>query len=190
MSTELFEVELKFPLPSGPREVSAKLMQLGATPSEPVLQSDHYFNHPVRDFASTDEALRIRSVGDQNRLTWKGPKTESRTKTRREIELPLGDGSQTARQLAEVLQILDFRSVTVVEKTRTPHHLCWNGRDFEIVLDRVEELGWFLEVELIADEGDLNAAQNAVLQLAEELGLSEPEPRSYLEILLQQRGLA
>lgn len=187
MSAGSFEVEVKFRLEAGPDSVRETLKQLGATASEPIVQADHYFNHPVRDFAETDEAFRIRSVGDQNWVTWKGPKVDSKTKTRREIELPLGDGTQTAEQLSEVLQILDFRSVTVVRKTRTPHELRWNDREFEIALDEVNGLGWFLEVELIAEEGELESAQQAVLALAAEFGLSETERRSYLGMLLQKR---
>ena len=188
--SETFEVEVKFFLSDRVAMVLAKLQQLGAISGADAVQADHYFNHPVRDFAQTDEALRIRSVGDQNWVTWKGPKIGSRTKTRREIELPLGDGTQTAEQLSEVLQILGFRSVTVVRKTRKLHELTRNGRRFEIALDEVDELGTFLEVELIADEADLKSAQDAVLELARELGLSQTEPRSYLGMLLQKRGEA
>ena len=75
-------------------------------------------------------------------------------------------------------------------KTRTPHELRWNDREFEIALDEVDELGWFLEVELIAEEGDLESAQQAVLALATEFGLRETERRSYLGMLLQKRGEA
>ena len=89
-----------------------------------------------------------------------------------------------------MLQILGFRSVTVVRKTRKQHELTRNGRRFEIALDEVDELGTFLEVELIADEADLKSAQDAVLELARELGLSQTEPRSYLGMLLQKRGEA
>ena len=44
---------------------------------------------PCRDFAQTDEALRIRTVGDTSFVTYKGPKLDATTKTRRELELPL-----------------------------------------------------------------------------------------------------
>lgn len=190
MAASSYEVEVKFPMSDGSASVLSKLQHLGATVGEEIVQADHYFNHPVRDFARTDEALRIRSVGNQNWVTWKGPKTDSRTKTRREIELPLGDGTQTAEQLSEVLQILGFRSVTIVRKTRALHELIRNGHRFEIAIDEVDELGSFLEVELIADEANLNAAQDAVLELAGELGLNQTEPRSYLGMLLQKRGEA
>lgn len=188
MSTGSYEVEVKFSLSEGPAEVLSKLQKLGATPCEEIAQADHYFNHPVRDFATTDEAFRIRSVGSRNWVTYKGPKFDARTKTRREIELPLGDGTETAEQLAEVLEILGFRPVTVVRKTRRPHEVTRNGRQFEIALDEVDELGWFLEVESIADKANLKSAEDAVLELAADLGLSQTEPRSYLGMLLQKRG--
>ena len=72
--TQQFEVEQKFPLSGGVDEFVGRLRELGAREHAEIQQSDRYFNHPVRDFAVTDEALRIRSVGDQNWLTWKGPK--------------------------------------------------------------------------------------------------------------------
>ena len=113
-----YEVEQKFRLDAPAEFIAARLLEFGATAIGEVRQADHYFNHPVRDFATTDEALRIRSVGDQNWLTWKGPKIDQNTKTRREIESSLGDGSKTAEEICEVLTILGFHSVAVVRKVR------------------------------------------------------------------------
>ena len=78
------EVEQKFRAAHSP-ELLARLQRLGATIEEPIEQIDQYFAHPVRDFAQTDEALRIRRVGDLNFVTYKGPKLDSTTKTRREL---------------------------------------------------------------------------------------------------------
>ena len=55
-------------------------------PGEPAEQVDTYFSHPARDFAATDEALRIRSIDQENFVTYKGPKLDATTKTRREID--------------------------------------------------------------------------------------------------------
>ncbi|HEX3448810.1 MAG TPA: CYTH domain-containing protein, partial [Isosphaeraceae bacterium] len=69
---------------------------------------------------------------------------------------------------------------------RTPYHLTRDGRRIEVVLDRAEGLGDFVEIEtLAATETDLPAAQAAVLALASELGLTEVEPRSYLRMWLE-----
>jgi adenylate cyclase class 2 len=182
----MYEVELKFPLAdAGP--VVQRLAALGARTSPVLEQADLYFNHPARDFAESDEALRIRSVGDQNLMTYKGPVVDSQTKTRREIEVPVGD-RQARDKFAEVLTLLGFRQVREVRKTRQPYHVAWHGREFEIALDQVAELGSFIEVETLASESDRPAAVEAILALAGDLGLSGHERKSYLCLLLEKTG--
>ena len=182
-----YEVEQKFRLGEQAASIVARLIEFGATEIGEVRQADHYFNHPVRDFATTDEALRIRSVGDRNWLTWKGPKIGQKTKTRREIEPALGDGSKTADEIAEVLTILGFRSVAVVRKVRKQFEIEWDGRCFELAFDRVDEVGEFLEVELLAEKSDLDAAQQALKSLCDAIGLEDSavERKSYLRMLLE-----
>lgn len=184
--SDRFEVELKFPLGDQRESVALRLTQRGATCGATVPQADRYFNHPVRDFAHTDEAFRIRSIGDVNVLTYKGPKIDTRTKTRREIELPLGPTTQTAEQLAEVLIILGFRSVATVHKQRQSWHLTDGEWHFEVALDDVVDVGSFCEIELVATTAQLADAQAAVLTLARHLGLQEPERKSYLRLLLER----
>jgi len=184
--SDRFEVELKFPLGEQRESVARRLTQRGAICGATVPQADHYFNHPVRDFAQTDEAFRIRSIGADNVLTYKGPKIDTRTKTRREIELPLGPTAQTAEQLAEVLTILGFRSVAIVRKQRQSWHLTDGHWHFEIALDDVVDVGLFCEIELLATTAQLADAQAAVLTLAQHLGLQEPERKSYLRLLLER----
>ena len=90
------EVEQKFRATHS-AELLARLERMGAVFAEPVVQVDLYFAHPARDFAQTDEALRIRRVGERNFVTYKGPKLDAMTKTRRELELPLADGALGGR---------------------------------------------------------------------------------------------
>ena len=104
------EVEQKFAVDDH-REIQRRLEQLGAHEAGGVEQVDRYFNHPARDFAQTDEALRLRRVGEANFVTYKGPKLDAATKTRREIELPLGDGANHAAEFVELLAaVWDFAS--------------------------------------------------------------------------------
>jgi len=72
-----------------------------------------------------------------------------------------------------------------VAKTRTPGMLDWQGRHIEIALDEVARIGTFLEIELVTDEQDAEAARVAIQSLAVELGLTRSERRSYLEMLLE-----
>lgn len=178
-----YEVEQKFPV-GDLSAVASRLGELGARFGPAVEQVDRYFAHPARDFATTDEALRIRQVDQRCWVTYKGPKIDTTTKTRQEIELPLGAGPDVASQWSRLLESLGFKPVLDVHKRRRPGQLHWEDATVEIALDQVEPLGSFVELELLADEGQIEAAKAKILSLAERLGLAGAERRSYLELLL------
>jgi adenylate cyclase class 2 len=181
----MLEVEIKFRVESI-SALTGGLASLGARAGEQVTQVDQYFAHPSRDFGQTDEALRVRRIGERNLVTYKGPKIDAATKTRREIELPLEHGETAAKHFGELLVALGFRPVATVRKERTTHALAWQSRPIEIAIDRVDDLGTFVEIETAAREAELEAARDAVLSLAHELGLEAGERRSYLEMLLER----
>jgi adenylate cyclase class 2 len=182
----MYEVELKFPLPD-PVPVVRKLLHWGARQEAAVDQCDVYYRHPVRDFEQTDEALRVRSVGTEHRVTYKGPVVDSRTKTRREIEVPFGAPDAGAR-FGEILVALGFQPVRAVRKRRTTYHLDRDGRALEIAVDNVAGLGDFLEIEALAEESEKDGARDAILAVAAELGLANAERKSYLALLLARDG--
>jgi adenylate cyclase class 2 len=178
-----YEVELKFPV-ADLGAIEARLVELGTRFDEAVTQVDRYFAHPARDFARTDEALRIRQVGNACYVTYKGPKVDAATKTRREIELPLGTGPETVLKWTVLLQALGFTAAAEVRKRRRPGHLVWRETDVEIALDEVDRVGTFVELETASDDDRVDSARALVLGLAKQLGLSGSERRSYLELLL------
>jgi adenylate cyclase class 2 len=183
-----FEVEQKYrTVDHG--AVARRLADLGATAVAPLEQEDVYLSHPCRDFAATNEAFRLRRVGDHNAMTYKGPKRAGPTKTREEIEISFPDGPESLARMRRLYENLGFRPVAVVRKVRTSYHLTCEGRAVEVALDEAEGLGSFVEVETIArDEADLPGAQRVVVELAGTLGLTQIEPRSYLRMLLEAAG--
>jgi adenylate cyclase class 2 len=181
-----YEVEQKFPV-DDLADVQSRLTELGAAISSPQEEWDLYFVHPVRNFARTDEALRIRRKKDFYAITYKGPKIDQTTKTRREIELPLGDTAEVALQWVELLKALGFSPLAEVRKSRRKAWVKWDNRQVEVSLDRVEQLGAFVELELVVEPAELEAAKAVVASLAERLGLRNSERRSYLELLLAVR---
>ena len=165
-------------------EIRARLVALGARLAEPIDQADTYFAHPARDFAQTDEALRLRRVGLQNCITYKGPKLDQETKTRRELELPVPPGVEAFERHTELLVALGFRAVATVHKRREAAQLPWNGIVVEAALDAVAQVGQFVELEVSSDEQNLQEAQACIASLAKHLDLRDSERRSYLELLL------
>lgn len=177
------EVEQKFPV-NDLAAVESRLKALGAELSDPKREVDLYYAHPARDFAATDEALRIRRRGGAGFITYKGPKIDATTKTRREIDLPLPEGPEGCGPWAALLEALGFRPVAEVGKDRRKALVTWEGRRVEVSLDRVDQVGAFVELELVTDAAEVAAAKARIASLAERLGLSGSERRSYLELLL------
>jgi pantoate--beta-alanine ligase len=183
----MLEVEMKF-RDADFAALEARLAAWGAGPPTDREDADHYFNAPHRDFARTDEALRLRRIGEANFVTYKGPKRDLQTKTRTEVEIPLAPGDAAAEGFAQVLQHLGFRPVAVVRKRRRLYTFEREGFHLEVCLDDVAEVGRFAELEIQATEQQLDAARDTLLRAAQDLGLSASERRAYLQLLLEQRG--
>ena len=190
----MYEVELK--LRADHETVRAALGDAGVAPDIRVRQVDTYYDAPHRDFAETDEALRLRretrhspeADADTDRgsqptttteLTYKGPLIETESKTREEHETLVADGDDAA----EILAGLGFEPAAVVEKDRT----FFDIEGYTVSLDRVDSLGEFVEIEGEAarseDVADVRDGATAILR---RLGL-DPNNQirtSYLGLLL------
>jgi adenylate cyclase, class 2 len=181
------EIEMKFSVGDF-CALEATLRQWQARPGPLREEADQYFNAPDRDFATCDEALRVRRRGASNCVTYKGPKQGGPTKTRTEIEVILEEGAEAAARFCRLLEHLGYRAVALVRKNRTSYELKRDGWDVQICCDEVEGLGRFVEVEIVTSAERKDEAQAAVQRIAGELGLSVAEKRSYLEMMLARRG--
>jgi adenylate cyclase class 2 len=178
----MVEVEIKFPAPDLTR-FEQYLQERQAVFVIERQERDEYFNAPDRDFAQTDEALRIRQVGDVVKLTYKGPRRDQLTKTRTEIEVGLAEAGQGAEALSQILVCLKYRPSGQVIKRRRIYRIGLNEFEAEISLDSVSDLGDYVELEIVVDEARVDAARDELLALAQTLGLRHPERRSYLELI-------
>ncbi len=172
----MLEVEAKAHLPD-PERIIPLIIELGGREIYFTVQRDTYYRHPNRDFAQTDEALRIREEEGRSFITYKGPKLDAETKAREELEVPLVD----PRDLGVLLLRLGFEPVAVVEKRRRGYLV----GTLEVTVDEVKGLGFFLEVEA-KNCDDLEEGKGKVLGLMDALGLDQMERKSYLELLLER----
>jgi adenylyl cyclase CyaB, putative len=179
------EVEQKFAI-ADRAATEQTLLAAGVVWGEVLAQADAYWNHPARDFSQTDEALRLRQVGERNFITYKGPRLDTTTKTRRELEVALPAGAEFREQFGAILSALGFRPVATVRKQRRPGILTWQNQEVQIALDDVQDVGVFVELEIVCNEPELDRAKNVIQSLAARLGLTQNERRSYLELLLQK----
>jgi len=161
--------------------VEDKLINLGSLKKNEEYQEDIYFNAPHRDFAQTDEALRIRKTrdtdGERIFMTYKGAKMDKVSKTRKEIEVNVGD----PLKVANIFENLGFRPVAIVKKNR----VSYTFNELVITLDEVQGVGSFVEIEKEAEEGeDFQGALDEIFEFYKRIGIKEGfERRSYLELM-------
>lgn len=136
-------------------------------------QEDLFFSHPSRDLAAHDEAFRLRRDGERMVLTYKGPREAGDLKARPEHNVAVHDDPEA------LLAGLGFRPAARLVKTRTR----WRFDDAEVLLDHVDGLGWFVEIEASHDAPD---ASGVVEALRARLGLEGHQAiwDSYLEMAL------
>ena len=201
----MYEVEVK--VRADHEAVRERLDALGADPANEVTQEDTYYDAPHREFAETDEALRVRrevirsesggetavrSEGDGEtpadgtefaELTYKGPLLEAESKTRREVETVVEDGEAAG----DILAALGFDHAATVRKDRERFAL--DG--FTVTLDAVDGLDEFVEIETeVEAEAEVESAREEAYDVLRDLGL-DPDDQirtSYLSLLLAAEG--
>ena len=128
----MIEVEVKAKIRSFD-EMRKRLDEINAVKVKTEHQEDRYFNSPVRDFAQTDEALRIRETRSDEKhnlfITYKGPKIDAKSKTREEVEM----GIEDADKASKIFENLGFKEVRTVVKDREYYQY----ENYEISLDNV-----------------------------------------------------
>lgn len=174
----MFEVEGKFSI-NDPQEIRNRLNEAGAGCLGKKREEDLYFNAPHRDYAETDEALRIRFDGDNWEITYKGPKIAmEHAKARQEMNIQVDSGED----FSELFELLGFRrSATVVKNRET-----WRYGTATVTIDEVEGLGDFVEIECIMKE--IPEETSTINEIREMLGIDTPVIHtSYLEMLLEKK---
>jgi adenylate cyclase class 2 len=200
----MFEVEVK--IRADHDAVRSRLEARGGAQCAKVRQVDTYYDAPHRDFAETDEALRIRretrragevddetergadeTAGDDQmqdggdettvNVTYKGPLLDEASKTRTEHETAVLDGET----MDAILGGLGFEPVATVEKDRD----VFDVDGYTVTLDTVAGVGSFVEVEREA-EADVESVREDVFDVARDLGLDPTDQirTSYLGMLL------
>ena len=155
----------------------------------PFIEEDLYFQGIGRDFRQTGEALRLRIQNGEPKFTYKGKPSENAGgfKVRREIELSIR--GCTAEEATDFLTELGFNSVAKVRKARQvyEHVQSWPGMN--VHFDEVDGIGLFVEIEILAKEGEQGEALEKIEKVAGLLGLYDKEPRSYLRMVLEKQEL-
>jgi len=164
-----------------------KLNELKADFKSEEEEEDIYFTTPHRDFIKTRECLRIREKNNFLELTYKGPTTKPMEDKKQfwksEINIPLKSNKEEMRML---LENIGFTEVAKVTKKRQKFLI---GNQ-EISFDKIENLGWFVEIENTAEnKEERQKALEENIKLLKELGLNEKDvvDEPYRDLVIKNR---
>jgi adenylate cyclase, class 2 len=155
------EIEAKMKL-DDPASLCRRLRSAGAKPIGNYLEINKLFDHANGDLRRSDKALRLRINQDLSRgrtafiITYKGPRKQSRLKSRQEIEFTVSD----AAAAKALLNALSYEEVFSFQKRRRS----WKLLGCKVEIDQLPYLGWFVEIE--------GPGARRVMRLRKKLGLA------------------
>lgn len=157
------EIEIKAEL-KDKKFVEKKLKQLGARYIGKKHQIDYYFSPPHMSYGGKGLYFRIRhdSISMRSRLEYHISKSGH---VGEEYEIDISDH----RMALKILELLDFKPEVTIEKVRDTYQL----RDVTIDLDKVKNLGNFIEIEIL--DQNPKKSEEKILEMAARLGISQRE---------------
>lgn len=148
-------------------DVLSRLKEIGCVLNKPVVQDDCVYNKKGIDLSSHSHGtavLRIREQKGRKVFTLKKNRSNDLDCIEKEIEIT------DKNTLEEIIELLDYEKIVEVHKKRQ------RGKygDYEICLDEVEGLGFFIEVEKMSDE-DGKKVQDELFNFLKKLGIEDED---------------
>ncbi len=170
--TKAYEVEVKYQLDSDSKKLLDEyLVKSGYQKLKQATETDTYYSRPDVDFIETKECLRIRKTDTFSELTYKPPTTDEMMKQcaiwKHEINIPLNN-SEDAEHL---LQYLECKELATVIKKRA----VYQNNNVNISVDQVDNLGSFVEIEIMTTEDEVEQAKQTIQDIAQQIGLKEKD---------------
>jgi adenylate cyclase class 2 len=160
------EIEVKAKV-TNLEELKSKLIALGISLSEPIVQNDETFVDSFfgayEQFQPNKNILRIRESKGKYIFTLKRPQSNELDCIERETEIT------DPKEFREALILMGYKPAIKIHKTRIKAKY----KDYEICLDEVKELGSYIEVEKISEDDNANEVQNELFTFLESLGVNK-----------------
>jgi adenylate cyclase class 2 len=160
------ELECKLKIPER-ESFATKLVNLGAEDHSDALERNWVFDYPDKSLRQNRKLLRVRDYKG-GCLTYKGAVKKSSFKRREEIETQTND----PETLCDIFKKIGLVQSWYYEKYRHEFEL----GNAEVVLDKIPELGCFIEIEAEKEE--------TISNILKKLGLNPEDniSKSYLQL--------
>ena len=162
-----YEIEYKYRI-TNKDDFTSRLNELNISLLEFVYQEDIIFMHKNKCFNNLNEGepiVRIRT--DSNGISTNVKKYVQNCQVRQEVECKIVDKDL----FIEYLKLLGFSKLVVVKKHRAYTKL--DG--LTITYDIVEQLGDFVEIEIVTDNHDISLSKTIISNMGKKLGLDNKD---------------
>ena len=179
------EIEVKFPIRNF-EHVRIFLNDNAKKKGKKTIQIDTYFTPAHKNFLEPKypfQWLRVRESNKGIFLNYKHFHPENKKDVDYCDEFEATINSPIVKK---ILECLDCKKLVEVKKER----VSWLYKDVEISIDKVEELGAFIELEVTTHFDDPKIAKKYLYKLIKEIGaeVGEEDYRGYPFILLEKIG--
>ena len=140
----------------------SKIIELGGVKSKEKHQKDQYYNLASEDLRGTKRYIRVREEGEGAILAFHENVNEGLTN---EYETKVEDN----KMLKTILEKFGLQKLGLIDKYREKFDL----NEFEICLDKVTNIGTFVEIETDGNESNWKEKRQDCIELLNKIGLNE-----------------
>lgn len=182
----MIEVEIK--IRTDLDSAGEKLTDNGFIKDRFIKESDIYYDNAAGDIRGNDTALRIRTVEypdlgtSESYITFKGSRCDDVSMTRPEYESLIKDPG-------EIKMILKALGYGPVEPAVIKERTLYVKGSVSACLDRVEELGDFLELEIMSENESKDDALNRLWKMLGLLGYNREDTITVSYLTMLQENL-
>ena len=164
----MIEVEAKIKV-SNPKEFRKKIKKLARYKGKTKKIDDYYTLESLKKYPR--KTLRIREVGGYYEVNIK-KKVSYIKGVHAKNELELKSREKDLPAFLGIIKEFGFRRFLRKEKHTEIYQI---KKNFTIEINKVKELGWFIEVEYLSDLKNIKRARDEVVKVIKKLGVSEKD---------------
>lgn len=161
----MIEVEAKVKI-EAPEEYRGRIKKLATFVKKQKKVDDYYSLENLKKYPQ--KSLRIRKTGDVYVVNFKKRVSYAKgVHAKKESEFEVSD----IKNFIKLIEDFGFKKWLTKEKTSEIYKI---EKNFHIEINQVKNLGWFLEIEYLA-ENNIDKARKKVIAVMKKLGFSEKE---------------
>ncbi|MBE5822104.1 MAG: class IV adenylate cyclase [Clostridiales bacterium] len=147
----IIELEVCYVLNEDYKDILEKIEKYGYTFNAHIIEEDTYYTDKQETFIKDRICLRTRKTNEDSlELTYK-PKTDNSTEKYGKKEVNISLNVKDYKDIKFVINSLGYDEYVTFKKDRTIYTKVINGFEHNIMIDKIEGIGQYIELEIIAN---------------------------------------